>query len=98
PQLSSLFLHDALPISRSLRVPAVGVLAAPGRAPRDPGGNCRAWAGGRNVGAQHAAPLLTRSQSRSSLPPGFHLLDEGLRQTAPVDRKSTRLNSSHVSI
>ena len=48
--------------AQSLRVSAVGVLAAPGRAARDPGGNCGARAGGGNVvGAQHAAPLLTRS-------------------------------------
>jgi len=47
--------------AQSVRVPAVGIPAALGRAPRDPGGDCGAGAGGRNVGAQHAAPLLTRS-------------------------------------
>src|SRR5256886_15264059 len=80
PPRSTLFPYTTL-----FRSPTLGILAALGRAPCDPGGDCGAGACGRDVvGAQHAAPLPVRSTLPSSLPPGLHLLDESLRETGPV--------------
>src|SRR5699024_12328388 len=91
PVLSTLSLHDALPISRA---PGDG----PDRRARRPGGLHPAAhpAGHLPLGPDDRAPR------RGGLPGSpavrrAHATCTGCAPTCP-DRKSTRLNSSHVSI
>src|SRR5690606_41666884 len=82
PVISTLSLHDALPLS--------GPLAAPGAA-----------GGGSAAGGRSAAGLAHRARLPRPLrvvpgQAGLHARQP--RPAPPRDRKSTRLNSSHVKI
>src|SRR5699024_11246113 len=83
----SLSLHDALPICRVHRLL--------GGDPRDPRPPARVLVGARPADRDHAAGPL----GRDALPRPDHLRARLPGRTTPgQDRKSTRLNSSHVSI
>src|SRR5439155_22378505 len=87
PQLCSLSLHDALPISSVFQLPtlaSVNALVYP--APE--GGNVERACCGRTRQVQKDM-RSRRQHARSTLPPS------GAGYTR--DRKSTRLNSSHVA-
>src|SRR5439155_23519126 len=84
----TLSLHDALPISdRSAArgVPGAGAVDRPGRVDQ-PAASPADRAGGRR-----------RAGAASRLPAGWRAA-RGSAEPAQRDRKSTRLNSSHVAI
>src|SRR5207249_8900980 len=84
---SPLSLHDALPIyepGTPLVLPKAGVFAA---------------AEGEVVAAHIAAAVLGREAAERFDGRGFCYIETGAGRAAKgIDRKSTRLNSSHVSI
>src|SRR5690606_41605218 len=94
PESSPLALHDALPISADAGAPARQArgAAVPARAGAPgPGGRCRLVAGPGSAGAGGKR----RRGGRPGLAAGGPRRGDGLLL---VDRKSTRLNSSHVKI
>src|SRR5690606_41575373 len=87
PGIATLSLHDALPIYQGA---FRGCAPLPRRARRGPDRPCRP-SGSR----RHDGPVAARSRGRAHLPGGGPG-GRGLARTR--DRKSTRLNSSHVKI
>src|SRR5205814_10247252 len=97
-ELDTLSLHDALPI--------LGAYSRPGMQPQLTGAlggreqhRCRTVGDLGRVAGMHDAVWLERGLERpepldSRLPPDALILADH----APVDRKSTRLNSSHLGI
>src|SRR5690606_41371007 len=88
--IPSLALHDALPISASLRQPAAHPLMA--RPPIPPGTPASA----RPI----QIPRLQDRRTLARYPAVLRSLRSPVRQAVRLiqDRKSTRLNSSHVKI
>src|SRR5207249_9914245 len=88
PAISTLSLHDALPIS-SVYSPG-GLIDMPG------GGRAPGTPGGQDV------PEILRTAGPGPAPggpvPGAQTGGRGQDRPPSGDRKSTRLNSSHVSI
>src|SRR5439155_26653065 len=82
-EIYTLSLHDALPISRAVRAPAT-----------DRGHAHRSYAGGTSRGAG----AIPSGAERRSVRPGEPAGHDRVPRLELTDRKSTRLNSSHVAI
>src|SRR5690606_41937497 len=89
PPLYTLSLHDALPISA--RVPGAGHGAAARARARGDGVVVRACGGPGAARRDRGGPGAARAGARPSRA-------DRPRVVRPGDRKSTRLNSSHVKI
>src|SRR5690606_41686241 len=95
---SSLSLHDALPIFKLVRKWAAGQ----GRGPDQRGiVTFRGSFHGRTLATVTATAQPRYQAGYEPLPGGFHYVDYNdlaAVEAAMADRKSTRLNSSHVKI
>src|SRR5207249_11187749 len=97
PEIYPLSLHDALPISRSAKRRLERRCFTPSPLPRRPGrgGGVRRprRANPPSAARFDRSPTMDRMRPLSAV-----LLIQLGSPDAPTDRKSTRLNSSHVSI
>src|SRR5699024_631782 len=91
PALSSLCLHDALPISHGAYLGVAALLASTLMGPGSQGKGAALAMSGLTVANLAGVPLLTALGHTAGWRAAF------LAIAAAPDRKSTRLNSSHVS-